>query len=415
MDPLIQALMQSNGLDDEEQQLEVMRQRSLKSQQPRQQGESYGAVAGGLNGLASVLQALHGVIDERKYEGRAKDLAARRQHAQQGIMGQVSHAMQPRPPLQNPVMGPPTGAEAAAGAGPGIPIQQGMDPQALQRLSVSLQMGGPRYAQLGQHIGSMAQHQEDAGRQEALAKLTALGKSRETQEARDFQRQQMEDQQRFHAGESALSRAAALRLAGVNNAADVAKAQAAHAQGKLLPSKETQDVGGIDAAGLMLDDLMQTRAQKAHPVSVFGVPVVPAGLAAKLPGTNAVQYNDAQKAAAQTVGLILEGGKLAESDLGRYMDLMPTAGDGEERAKAKVANVKQMLAKKKAAQLGAFQGAGYNIGTLGGAAPSAGAGGVDAVPAPSATVRIRTPDGKTGTIPRAALAEAIKDGASEVP
>lgn len=130
--------------------------------------------------------------------------------------------------------------------------------------------------------------------------------------------------------------------------------------GKPIPAKEVTDLGGIDAANQMLDKLMQTRGQKAHAAGH----IIPAGAAQFLPGTDAAQYQDAQKAAAQTVGLILEGGKLAESDLGRYMALMPTAGDSDARAKAKVENIKVLLNTKKTGQLNALKDAGFDTGTL---------------------------------------------------
>lgn len=148
--------------------------------------------------------------------------------------------------------------------------------------------------------------------------------------------------------------------------------------GHQVPAKEAAEVGGLKSASDMLDVLMKTRGKKTGAFS---------GAMQYVPGTDAAQYTDAQKAAAQTVGLILEGGKLAEGDLGRYMDLMPSAGDSDSRAKAKVENVKKLLALKGSNQVQALERAGYN------------AGGLEAIAQPPVErVAVVGPKGERGTI-----------------
>lgn len=171
--------------------------------------------------------------------------------------------------------------------------------------------------------------------------------------------------------------------------------------GKILPASEAANVGGIDAAVGMLDQLMQTRGEKTGWAS---------GVMQYVPGTDAAQYTDAQRAAAQTVGTILEGGKLTESDLARYMTLLPTAGDGEERARAKIENIKTLLAQKRAGVLGAMGGAGYNVSRL--QAPAA-QGTPASTPEPdaaTATVRVRRKsDGKIRELAADAAKRVLTD------
>src|SRR5262249_17763151 len=102
--------------------------------------------------------------------------------------------------------------------------------------------------------------------------------------------------------------------------------------------------------------LLRTRKEKAG--GAF------AALAQYVPGTNAAQYRDAQDLATQTVGYLLEGGKMTDNDRAYYRSLMPTAADSDERAKAKVENLKQLLYLKASGQLEGLGRAGFNTSAL---------------------------------------------------
>jgi hypothetical protein len=137
-----------------------------------------------------------------------------------------------------------------------------------------------------------------------------------------------------------------------------AKMAAAGAAGK-APAKEVTDVGKYQSAAEQVQALFQLRKGLIGPAS---------GATQFLPGTDAAKYRDAQQLAGQAVGLILEGGKLSDRDKPFYMDLMPTAGDSDDRAAAKLKNVKDMLARKAASDVEALKQGGYNVGGLEGMA-----------------------------------------------
>lgn len=191
------------------------------------------------------------------------------------------------------------------------------------------------------------------------------------------------------AREGALNRQAKLDAARLKRGAGAGA-------GKILPGTEAARVGDLDAAVKMIDDLMVTRGQKVGPLS---------GVAQYLPGTDAAQYSDAADTAAQAVGYILEGGKLSDADLPRYRRMLPTAGDGDARARAKAENLKRALAAKRAGQLEAFGKSGYRVIDLlekgevpaGAPTPAAGApgGGVRKQYSPSRNqTRLIYPDGR---------------------
>lgn len=147
-----------------------------------------------------------------------------------------------------------------------------------------------------------------------------------------------------------------------------------------VPAGEASQVGELDAATKMADDLWKEWESKASGLG--------AGLMSKVPGTEAAQYPDAQKAAAQSIGTILEGGKLTDADLAKYMALVPTPSDGTERAKAKVDRLKRMIEEKKNAKIKGLGQAGYKVG------------GFDATPTPAASeeVEVIGPNGEEGTM-----------------
>lgn len=171
--------------------------------------------------------------------------------------------------------------------------------------------------------------------------------------------------------------------------------------GKQMPASEGAQIGELDAAVATLDDLFADWESNAN--EEFW----PDAIAAKLPGTAASRYTDKQKAAAQTVGTILEGGKLGEADLPRYLNLLPSAGDGKERAEAKVKTLKKMLGDKRAAKLNGLGRAGFDV-----------RGFQDQpLPAPSATpassdemVMMQAPNGQRRQVPRAKVQAAIAAG-----
>ena len=162
-----------------------------------------------------------------------------------------------------------------------------------------------------------------------------------------------------------------------------------------IPAGEAAAIGELDAAEQTISELDKLWEQKANQ------PMVPDSVTQYLPGTQAQQYRDAQKAAAQSVGLIMEGGKLAEADLPRYMAMMPSPSDGTERRAAKVANIRNMLQRKREAKLRGLTEAGFDSAGFEprGAAPAAGAGR-----------RMIGPNGESGTVSADEVREALANG-----
>jgi hypothetical protein len=130
---------------------------------------------------------------------------------------------------------------------------------------------------------------------------------------------------------------------------------AANAGAGRVPAKEAADVGGLKAANSMLADLDRLRKQKTGALS---------GVTQYLPGTDATQYRDATRVVAQTVGNILEGGKLSDADKPYYLSLLPTAGDSDERARAKLDFITRQLEAKAAGQVEGLGRAGYSTAGL---------------------------------------------------
>lgn len=128
-----------------------------------------------------------------------------------------------------------------------------------------------------------------------------------------------------------------------------------------VPAGEASQVGELSAATKMTDDLWKEWESKASGMG--------SGLLSKVPGTDAAQYTDAQRAGAQTIGTILEGGKLTDADLAKYMALVPTASDSRERARAKIDRLKRMIDEKKNAKVKGLGQAGYKVGGFDAATP----------------------------------------------
>jgi len=81
-------------------------------------------------------------------------------------------------------------------------------------------------------------------------------------------------------------------------------------------------------------------------------------------GKKANQINAILRTRAQEIGSYLEGGKLAEGDIKRYLDMLPQITDGEETVRAKVRNLQDLIAAKQAAKVQAIKASGYRVGGI---------------------------------------------------
>lgn len=114
---------------------------------------------------------------------------------------------------------------------------------------------------------------------------------------------------------------------------------------------EAAKVGDMDAALSLVSDLRKNFKDKTSLASF---------VAQYYPGSESMKYEDQRKVAAQIIGGILEGGKLSESDLPRYLDMIPSATTGETRGTAQLATMERQLRTRRAATLNSLGQAGYD-------------------------------------------------------
>jgi hypothetical protein len=119
-----------------------------------------------------------------------------------------------------------------------------------------------------------------------------------------------------------------------------------------IPGGTAKEVGEYDAA-MNMASLVETR--------YLGGAADP-GASAKqfIPASNASQYNKERRVAAQTIGTILEGGKLTDPDFGRYYDMLPDPSDSNETASKKMAMIKQLIVYKRQGALSGLKNAGFD-------------------------------------------------------
>lgn len=137
----------------------------------------------------------------------------------------------------------------------------------------------------------------------------------------------------------------------MNFAVEMARA-GGKAAGPTVPAGEASQVGQYDAALAQLDNLAKEHGLKTGKMS---------WLTKHLPGTDATKYEDLRRVAAQGIGYILEGGKLTESDLERYMAMLPESTDGLDRANNKVEAIRRDIVGRKTTKLQGLGRAGYNV------------------------------------------------------
>lgn len=134
-------------------------------------------------------------------------------------------------------------------------------------------------------------------------------------------------------------------------------ALAAKANQEKSPSKITaataSQVGGYDAALKVVDKLDKGYDKLA---SAKG-----SGIKSYIPGTDSNLYEKDRDVAAQTIGTILEGGKLSDRDYPRYRKMLPGPEDTNSQKKEKVDALKQLIAIKRNGEVGGLGDAGYDV------------------------------------------------------
>lgn len=129
--------------------------------------------------------------------------------------------------------------------------------------------------------------------------------------------------------------------------------------GKVLPSATVSDLSDLETAMGSVDQLFADFA-KTVPNKGAGAQVG-ARVTAMVPNTTEAQYQNNADVAAQSIGTILEGGKLTETDLQRYKRMLPQPGDSIETAKHKRDNMKAQLRRKLEDRRKNLEGSGYRV------------------------------------------------------
>jgi hypothetical protein len=139
-------------------------------------------------------------------------------------------------------------------------------------------------------------------------------------------------------------------------------------QGKTMPVGTVREMATATYAMSQLEevrDLVKKNGEKFGPI--YGRA---RNMGAKVFGDTfdatkeASQINAVLGQKAQEIGRYLEGGKLAEGDINRYLKLLPDLDDDPDTIEVKIQNLQNAIAKKHQAEIEAAKGAGYNVGSI---------------------------------------------------
>ena len=125
---------------------------------------------------------------------------------------------------------------------------------------------------------------------------------------------------------------------------------------KMVTAAVVAQLGDFKAAGAQLKEVGSAWKEKAGEWY--------SGITQLSPRSESTEYNDLKKVAAQTIGRILEGGKLTDADVQRYADMLPSPWDSEERAKQKIDNIQKLLTTQRKARIQTLGAAGYDVEEL---------------------------------------------------
>lgn len=135
---------------------------------------------------------------------------------------------------------------------------------------------------------------------------------------------------------------------------------------KILPATEAASIGMANSATQALNDvssLVKSNSDIVGPIKgrwsgLLGSMQMGEG------GRRAASLNAEMKQRSQTIGKYLEGGKLAEGDIKRYIEQLPQLPDSPEVAEAKIQSLNRLIAQKQKGEYDAFAAAGYDTGNL---------------------------------------------------
>lgn len=137
---------------------------------------------------------------------------------------------------------------------------------------------------------------------------------------------------------------------------------------RTLPISQAESLGDANASAVALQDALKSFKANADIAGPFQGKISSLAAMGEIGETGRrAKALDAQlKTNAQTIGKYLEGGKMTDSDIERYKQMLPSINDSEEIAEKKTALLQNMLASKQQNQLKTFSQAGYNVGNISG-------------------------------------------------
>lgn len=139
-----------------------------------------------------------------------------------------------------------------------------------------------------------------------------------------------------------------------------------NAGGKIVPANDALQAGSVEASLAALDDVSnnlannkdiigpaQGRLSSLQALGEFGET-----------GKRAKVLRGNLRTNAQIIGKYLEGGKLTDSDIARYEQMLPGLNDSEEVAQNKIASLQRLIAQKQNSELNTLQSAGYDTNQM---------------------------------------------------
>jgi hypothetical protein len=135
--------------------------------------------------------------------------------------------------------------------------------------------------------------------------------------------------------------------------------------GKLIPAGETTNVSKATAAFQSLEDagkVIDTNSDIMGPRS-GAIGLLQRGKRLVGLDSSADRYDNfdaSMKQKAQEIGSYLEGGKLTDADVPKYLEMLPKRGDTPNVAQVKKQAVQRLIANRQKQELAALKGAGYD-------------------------------------------------------
>ena len=230
----------------------------------------------------------------------------------------------------------------------------------------------------GRGVGSQGQfYQQQRGEaaNQTIGEIERENRLALQQQQMEMQKQMLQDRLMQAAQESELSRQYKLEQAQANrelqkqlaaNALKQKSEEKAAKQGKQLPISTLEAFGDSQASIKALDESQKSfEANKdiAGPLISVGTKFKKWGEIGDV-GQQAKSFDAELQLNAQVIGKYLEGGKMTDSDIVRYKQMLPNLSDSYEVAQKKIQLIKNKIAQKQSSQLNAMKAAGYDVGSL---------------------------------------------------